>query len=418
MGKNLIIVVLVLFVIAAGLFGFFSHQRSARENEMLSQKEQTIAQLNANIRELNNKKDKLHEEAANKSNELQNARQTVSKLRKTIASKDQELNDASETIQKLKHSASAMNQQLAAKEDAIKELQGETQKKQATINHLREQISEIQQKQIQAKKSGQQQIEELRQAIHAKSTKLEKEKDKIAQLNKTLSELKAMQTSAGSKVTGLQHELSGSQSKLAACQIQIDQAQKTRKQLKQDISQLKERKQQIESKLAQIQSTSKKLTSKLQKHIQNQEVTIKQYKEKLSVRFLDRILFKSGQTAITSRGKTVLSQVGKVLNGIQGEMIQVVGNTDNVPIAPQLRHRFASNWELSVDRAAAVVRFFQEKCGVDPHDMEAVGRSSYSPVASNATPHGRAQNRNVEIIIKPKLSDNSGPGKPSKPDGG
>jgi outer membrane protein OmpA-like peptidoglycan-associated protein len=39
--------------------------------------------------------------------------------------------------------------------------------------------------------------------------------------------------------------------------------------------------------------------------------------------------------------------------------------------------------------------------GVPPNRLVTFGRGEEQPVASNLTPEGRAQNRRVEIIIRP-----------------
>ena len=123
---------------------------------------------------------------------------------------------------------------------------------------------------------------------------------------------------------------------------------------------------------------------------------------KLSITFVDRILFEFGKAAISPEGIGVLAQVGDVLKKVKAKRIQVIGHTDDRPIAPNYRYRYPSNWEPSAARAAAVVRYFQEESGLDPRDMEGVGRSFYDPVASNDTAEGRALNRRVNIIISPK----------------
>ena len=48
-------------------------------------------------------------------------------------------------------------------------------------------------------------------------------------------------------------------------------------------------------------------------------------------------------------------------------------------------------------------RFFQDDMGLDPANLEAVGRSFYEPVAGNDTEEGRALNRRVNIVIAPKI---------------
>ena len=80
----------------------------------------------------------------------------------------------------------------------------------------------------------------------------------------------------------------------------------------------------------------------------------------------------------------------------------MIGHTDNIHISKDSQNKFPSNWELSAARASAVIRYFQTNRGIDPRNMEAMGRAFYEPIASNETEEGRAQNRRVEIIIAPK----------------
>ena len=158
-----------------------------------------------------------------------------------------------------------------------------------------------------------------------------------------------------------------------------------------------------EAQIKQMKSTHDKLVSDLKDQIQKQEVTIKESLESLSLNFIDRILFEFGKADLTPEGEKILKKVGEALKNIKGKKIRVTGHTDNVPIHPDYVHQFPSNWELSAARAASVVRYFQEKPGLDPKDLEAVGRSFYHPEASNNTKEGRARNRRVEILIAPQM---------------
>ena len=158
-----------------------------------------------------------------------------------------------------------------------------------------------------------------------------------------------------------------------------------------------------DAQMKQMKTTHEALVSGLKEQIQKQEVTIKESQESLSLNFIDRILFEFGKADLTPEGEKILKKVGEALKNIKGKKIRVSGHTDNVPIRPDYVQKFPSNWELSAARGAMVVRYFQEKVGLDPKDMETVGRSFYQPVASNETKEGRAQNRRVEILIAPQM---------------
>jgi chemotaxis protein MotB len=161
--------------------------------------------------------------------------------------------------------------------------------------------------------------------------------------------------------------------------------------------------QMAEGQIKQMKSTYDTLVSDLKDQIQKQEVTIKEFQESLSLNFVDRILFEFGKADLTPEGEKILKKVGEALKNIKGKKIRVTGHTDNIPIRPDFVYKFPSNWELSSARAASVVRYFQEKIGLDPEEMEAVGRSFYQPETSNDTKEGRARNRRVEILIAPQM---------------
>ena len=69
---------------------------------------------------------------------------------------------------------------------------------------------------------------------------------------------------------------------------------------------------------------------------------------------------------------------------------------------PIPRSQYPSNWELSGARAGAVVQRLRRAtaCSAERLSLGRLRRRS-SPIASNATPAGRAQNRRVEIVLDP-----------------
>jgi chemotaxis protein MotB len=152
---------------------------------------------------------------------------------------------------------------------------------------------------------------------------------------------------------------------------------------------------------AQLKSAQEALVSSLNEQIKKQEIAIKELAGGLSLSMVDRILFKLGEATLTPQGEKVLAKVGAGLKQIQGKMIRVVGHTDTIPIRKEYLDKFPSNWELSAARASTVVRYFQDKSGLDPKEMEAVGRSFYQPAAPMDTEKNRALNRRVEILIAP-----------------
>ncbi len=114
----------------------------------------------------------------------------------------------------------------------------------------------------------------------------------------------------------------------------------------------------------------------------------------------DKLLFKSGSIAVTTRAKEILGKVATVVNNKPDFEFLVEGHTDSQSISTSC---MKDNWDLSVLRATTVVRILQNDFGVEPARMTAGGRSQYVPKTSNDTAESRATNRRTRIVVLPKL---------------
>lgn len=155
--------------------------------------------------------------------------------------------------------------------------------------------------------------------------------------------------------------------------------------------------------LDKLKGTYDELQEKMKAEIAKGEIRLSQAGGRLKVDMVDKVLFDSGEAVISKRGSEVLSRVGSVLARVQDKQVQVSGHTDDAPISARLTDKFPTNWELSTTRATNVVRFLQEKAGVPAQRLVAAGYGPYHPIASNATPTGRARNRRIEILLTPAL---------------
>jgi len=289
--------------------------------------------------------------------------------------------DLNEKVIQLNQETSALQDQVRKNDEALRELAGAK----ARISELDNAIT-----------MKDQIISESEETLRTAQKDLENEK-------KTKEALRAEVSSKVALITELQEGLQGSQSHILSLKDEIARYQNEIQGLEGKLLALKGEKVTAEVKIGQLKSTYEALISDLKKHIENQEVTIEAFEEKISVTFVDRILFEFGKATITPEGRMILKRVGDILKKVQGRKIRVVGHSDNIPILPEYQNKFPSNWELSSARAAAAVRHIQKTAGLDPGNLEAVGRSFYDPVASNETAEGRAQNRRVEIIIAPTM---------------
>jgi outer membrane protein OmpA-like peptidoglycan-associated protein len=102
------------------------------------------------------------------------------------------------------------------------------------------------------------------------------------------------------------------------------------------------------------------------------------------------VLFASGKADLLPGAQQHLAQVATYLKSSQ-RPVMIEGYTDSHG-SPK------KNQALSEQRAQAVSDFLTSQ-GVPADRIQAVGKGESSPIASNATASGRAQNRRVEIVV-------------------
>ncbi len=135
-------------------------------------------------------------------------------------------------------------------------------------------------------------------------------------------------------------------------------------------------------------------------NIDDEDISVEVRGGVVHVSIADKLLFSSGSSRINPAAQRVLSKIATVINDHQDLEINVEGHTDNVPVNMDCVY---DNWDLSVQRATAVVRELQEKYEVNPARMVASGRAEYYPKADNTSIAGRSANRRTEIVIQPRL---------------
>jgi len=115
--------------------------------------------------------------------------------------------------------------------------------------------------------------------------------------------------------------------------------------------------------------------------------------DNLVLRMPSDVTFATNQSTIDPRFNATLDDVANVLRRYDQSLVDIVGHTDS-------SGGDAINQPLSERRAVSVADALI-RAGVQRERLYVAGNSSRNPVASNATPEGRAQNRRVEILIRP-----------------
>jgi len=108
----------------------------------------------------------------------------------------------------------------------------------------------------------------------------------------------------------------------------------------------------------------------------------------------DHVLFSSGSAEFGANGDAIIAAIAPTLATFNNEIL-VEGHTDTVP----LDSYGYDNWNLSADRALAVLKALVKWDGIDPARLVATGYGEYRPRESNETDEGKAANRRVELVV-------------------
>jgi chemotaxis protein MotB len=161
--------------------------------------------------------------------------------------------------------------------------------------------------------------------------------------------------------------------------------------------------------MRQIIARQDSITSNLNNILRNallgfnsDELSVEIKNGKVYVSMSDKLLFKSGSSAVEDKGKDALKLLAGVLEKNTDIDVLIEGHTDNVPIKTSV---YKDNWDLSVARATSIVRILTGDYKITPTRLTASAKGEFFPKADNDTPEGRAKNRRTEIILSPKLDE-------------
>jgi chemotaxis protein MotB len=111
------------------------------------------------------------------------------------------------------------------------------------------------------------------------------------------------------------------------------------------------------------------------------------------------IMFASGSASLNKKSIEMLGDIARLLEAQPNLNFLIEGHTDN----KAFKENNTNNWNLSVNRAAAVAKILQTKYKIDPKRMIAAGRSEYLPMGDNNTKAGRSNNRRIRIVLMPSM---------------
>ena len=111
------------------------------------------------------------------------------------------------------------------------------------------------------------------------------------------------------------------------------------------------------------------------------------------------IRFESGVAKIPAGHIAKLRRILDEMKHLENVRLHLVGHADDEPLSPGLSRVFGDNEGLSAERAGEVAEYLKTALGLPPEAISFAWAGDTQPIASNATPEGRAQNRRVEVEV-------------------
>lgn len=155
------------------------------------------------------------------------------------------------------------------------------------------------------------------------------------------------------------------------------------------------------SKFSPIQN---EMADKIYKRIQSQLKSdaipedielIKKEDDTIILRVNDSVLFKKGTSIVSPTAYPTLRNLADIIRPLPMRL-RIEGHTDTTPVSK----RKISNWNLSVDRAVSVMRFFKKSDLLPLDRMAAIGYGPDRPIAPNINEKNMAKNRRVDFVLR------------------
>ena len=200
-----------------------------------------------------------------------------------------------------------------------------------------------------------------------------------------------------SDLRSTKNQLASTSASLEATRQQLGSASAENATLMQAVAELEARKARTDAMLASYQE----LVGKFQAMIDAGTLKVKVVDGRMVVELATDILFPPGGAYLSKEGRGAIADVAKILASIPDREYQIAGHTDDQPISTE---QFPSNWHLGAARAIAVSQLLVKE-GLPSERVSAASYAEFRPADTNKTREGRANNRRIEIIIVPDLSE-------------
>ncbi len=134
--------------------------------------------------------------------------------------------------------------------------------------------------------------------------------------------------------------------------------------------------------------------AELRRELADSGVSVTRDGDNLILNMPSDVTFASNSETLQPQFYDTLDAVGRVFGAYPSTLIDIVGHADSD--GPD-----DYNLALSERRARSVADYLVRNGRLNPNRVALAGRGERDPIASNATATGKAQNRRVELVIRP-----------------
>ncbi len=280
---------------------------------------------------------------------------------------NRKIKDLEIEVESLKNQIDALNNKNASDKDACSSRIDELQK---MVDLLKSKSSETEKSLVDANRA-------LQKKCDDEQDKLKSDFDK--ERSRLLDEISSLKKSYEDKINDLNSQIEN---------------------LNNEIADLKKLNEKQKAELARMENQASDLEKQLEDEIKKGEIRLKKSKNRLIINIDDRISFDSGRADLKKEVRPSLKKIREILAQYPEYNIIVEGHTDDVPIKTK---QFRDNWELSTERALAVLYYILEDASLKPERFSATGCGQYRPIVPNDSKENRALNRRVDIIVVPSF---------------
>ena len=180
---------------------------------------------------------------------------------------------------------------------------------------------------------------------------------------------------------------------ISSMDLKIDQLKDEQITIQNELAAVKQKEEGLRTKLT-IEEKRKEKFNKIESLFNKNQAKVLREGNQIKIRLIG-LNFASGKSVIDPEYFNMLTKLQRAIRIFPDYHITIEGHTDN-------KGDDRKNQSLSLRRARAVMSYLIANMGLSESQISARGYGESTPIASNETSQGRAQNRRIDVILSPQ----------------